>query len=147
MLNSAKIFFSGHVTLAYVVSMLVIGCEENRNDNLDEMFSRDTVKFSNLKNLFKNNCYSCHSEEGFTFYGLNLDSYQNIMMGSSNGAVVVPFKPYESLLYTKCSGDFLSNTDLGDGGNRMPEDNRDYFDENPEDLELIYNWINDGCLE
>ena len=147
MLNSAKIFFSGHVTLAYVVSMLVIGCEENRNDNLDEMSSRDTVKFSNLKNLFKNNCYSCHSEEGFTFYGLNLDSYQNIMMGSSNGAVVVPFKPYESLLYIKCSGEFLSNPDLGDGGNRMPEDNRDYFDENPEDLELIYNWINDGCLE
>jgi len=147
MLNSAKIFFSSHLTLTFFVSILTIGCEENGNDNPDAMFSRDTVKFSNLKNLFKNQCYSCHSEEGFSFYGLNLDSYQNTMSGSSNGPIVVPFKPYESLLYIKCSGDFLNNTDLDQGGNRMPEDNRDYFDEYPKDLELIYNWILDGCVE
>ena len=147
MVKVSKIFISDQITLVYIFFFLVTGCSENGDPDLETMDSRDTVKFSNLKNLFKNQCYSCHSEEGFTFYGLNLDSYQNIMMGSSNGAVVVPFKPYESLLYTKCSGEFLSNPDLGDGGNRMPEDDRDYFDENPEELELIYNWINDGCLE
>ena len=147
MVRLSKISISALIPLVYIFLLLVTGCSENGDPEFETMDSRDTVKFSNLKNLFKNRCYSCHSEEGFSFYGLNLDSYQNTMAGSSNGPIVTPFKPNESLLYIKCSGEFLENPDLDHGGNRMPEDDRDYFDENPEDLELIYNWINDGCLE
>ena len=69
------------------------------------------------------------------------------MDGSVYGPVAIPFQPYESLLYLKCSGEFLNNPDLDNGGVRMPEDNRSFFDENPEKLNLIYNWIADGCLE
>ena len=123
-------------------------CEENKiiKQNEDTVVVLDTVRFNQLANLFRNQCYQCHSEEGFSFYGLNLDSYENIMAGSENGPVVVPFEPYESLLYVKCTADFLQNSDLITGGDRMPKSNESFFDDNPEKLQLIYNWIIGGCL-
>ena len=67
-------------------------------------------------------------------------TYENTMLGSQNGSVVVPFEPEQSLLYTKCSGEHTE-------GERMPQDDLDYFDEHPEKLQLIYDWIYFGCLE
>tara|TARA_Y100000739_G_scaffold209792_1_gene199924 strand:+ start:510 stop:935 length:426 start_codon:yes stop_codon:yes gene_type:complete len=126
-------------------------CENNTptepNDNEDSPLVLDTVRFSNLTNLFKNQCYQCHSEEGFSFYGLNLDTYGNVMSGSINGPVVIPFEPYQSLLYIKCTPEFLQNSDLSTGGERMPKENESFFDDNPEKLQLIHDWIKDGCIE
>ena len=131
-----------------VLLVVVWSCEENKiiKQNEDTVVTLDTVRFNQLANLFRNQCYQCHSEEGFSFYGLNLDSYENIMAGSENGPVVVPFEPYESLLYVKCTADFLQNSDLITGGDRMPKSNESFFDDNPEKLQLIYNWIIGGCL-
>ena len=136
----------------YLFIVLLVGvwsCEENKitNQNEDTVVVLDTIRFTQLTNLFRNQCYQCHSEEGFSFYGLNLDSYENIMAGSENGPVVVPFEPYESLLYVKCTADFLQNSDLITGGDRMPKSNESFFDDNPEKLQLIYDWIIGGCLE
>ena len=69
------------------------------------------------------------------------------MSGSENGPVVIPFEPYESLLYVKCTPQFLENSSLITGGDRMPKDNESFFDNNPEKLRLIYDWIVGGCLE
>ena len=136
----------------FIVSLVFIwSCEENKltepNDNEDSLAVKDTVRFNRLTNLFRNQCYQCHSEEGFSFYGLNLDSFGNVMSGSENGPVVVPFEPYESLLYIKCTPEFLQNSDLNTGGERMPKENESFFDDNPEKLQLIHDWIMDGCLE
>ena len=117
------------------------------NNNEDTPSLLDTVRFNNLTNLFKNQCYQCHSEEGFSFYGLNLDTYGNVMSGSINGPVVIPFEPYQSLLYIKCTSEFLQNSDLSTGGVRMPKENESFFDDNPEKLQLIKDWIKDGCIE
>ena len=134
-----------------ILLVVVWSCEENnftnRNEDEDTVVVLDTIRFAQLTNLFRNQCFQCHSEEGFSFYGLNLDSYENIMAGSENGPVIVPFEPYESLLYVKCTADFLQNSDLITGGDRMPKSNESFFDDNPEKLQLIYNWIMSGCLE
>lgn len=134
-----------------VLLVVVWSCEENnftnRNEDEDTVVVLDTIRFAQLTNLFRNQCFQCHSEEGFSFYGLNLDSYENIMAGSENGPVVVPFEPYESLLYVKCTPEFLENSTLITGGDRMPKENESFFDDNPEKLQIIYDWIMGGCLE
>ena len=52
------------------------------------------------------------------------------MLGSQHGPVVVPFEPEQSLLYTKCSGEHT-------GGERMPQDDMNFFDDKPEVLHFI----------
>tara|TARA_Y100000741_G_scaffold348463_1_gene316652 strand:+ start:216 stop:641 length:426 start_codon:yes stop_codon:yes gene_type:complete len=135
----------------FLIFIIFWSCDNNTptepNDNEDSPLVLDTVRFSNLTNLFKDQCYQCHSEEGFSFYGLNLDTYGNVMSGSINGPVVIPFEPYQSLLYIKCTPEFLQNSDLSTGGERMPKENESFFDDNPEKLQLIHDWIKDGCIE
>ena len=137
--------------LLTILLVVVWSCEENKiikqNEDEDTVVVLDTIRSTQLTNLFRNQCYQCHSEEGFSFYGLNLDSYENIMAGSENGPVVIPLEPNESLLYIKCTPEFLENPDLISGGDRMPQNNESFFDDNPEKLQLIYDWIMGGCLE
>ena len=124
--------------------LIIISCSEDQNEpeneDLDEPENEDLVVFSDVKGLFKNQCNRCHSESQYSFYGLNLDTYENTMKGSIHGPVVIPYNPEESLLYLKC-------TDTPPSGDRMPHDNPNFFDDKPEKLQLLYDWIQDGCLE
>ena len=137
--------------LLLATAFALTNCEKEdtivNSASVDNELNQDTVRFSDLRNLFSNQCYSCHSQTNLSFSGLNLDSYENVMSGNMNGPVAVPFKPLDSPLYTKCTPDFLANPSLNNGGSRMPEDNETFFDQYPEKLELIYNWIYFGCLE
>ena len=45
-----------------------------------------------------------------------------------------------SMLYLKCAGEHST-------GDRMPQGSPNYFDNNPDKLQLIYDWINFGCIE
>ena len=124
-------------------TLIFVSCEDNEElaeKDQDTIATTDTVRFQDLNTLFQNRCYQCHSEQEYSFYALNLDTYENTMLGSQNGSVVVPFEPEQSLLYTKCSGEQTE-------GERMPQDDLNYFDEHPEKLQLIYDWIYFGCLE
>ena len=116
--------------------IIIISCSEDQN-NIE---SEDEVRFSDLEGILTNQCYRCHSESQYSFYGLNLDTYENTMAGSIHGSVVEPYNPEESLLYLKC-------TDAPISGDRMPHDNPDFFVNKPEKLQLLYDWIQDGCLE
>ena len=116
--------------------IIIISCSEDQN-NIE---SEDEVRFSDLEGILTNQCYRCHSESQYSFYGLNLDTYENTMAGSIHGSVVVPYNPEESLLYLKC-------TDAPISGDRMPHDNPNFFVNKPEKLQLLYDWIQDGCLE
>ena len=53
---------------------------------------------------------------------------------------VKPFDPDNSYLYMKHSGD----PDIA--GDRMPLNNPDFFDKNPDLLELERSWIEQGAL-
>ena len=135
--------------LLFIFSVLstvfVISCEDNEeiansDQDQDTIAIVDTVRFEDLTTLFENRCYHCHSEPEYSFYALNLDTYENTMLGSQHGPIVVPFEPEQSLLYTKCSGEHTE-------GERMPQDDLNFFDNKPEKLQLIYDWIHFGCLE
>ena len=135
--------------LLYIFSLLstvfIISCEDNEkiansDQDQDTIAVVDTVRFGDLTTLFENRCYHCHSEPEYSFYALNLDTYENTMLGSQHGPIVVPFEPEQSLLYTKCSGEHTE-------GERMPQDDLNFFDDKPEKLQLIYDWIHFGCLE
>ncbi len=135
--------------LLFIFSLLstvfIISCEDNEkiansDQDQDTIAVVDTVRFGDLATLFENRCYHCHSEPEYSFYALNLDTYENTMLGSQHGPIVVPFEPEQSLLYTKCSGEHTE-------GERMPQDDLNFFDDKPEKLQLIYDWIHFGCLE
>ena len=117
--------------LLVAIAFGLTSCEREdtivNSGNLDNNLNQDTVGFSDLRNLFRNQCYGCHSQTNMSFSGLNLDSYENVMSGNMNGPVAVPFKPLDSPLYTKCTPDFLENPSLSNGGSRMPEDNETFF--------------------
>ena len=111
----------------FLPALNFVSCEDNEElaeKDQDTIATTDTVRFQDLNTLFQNRCYQCHSEQEYSFYALNLDTYENTMLGSQNGSVVVPFEPEQSLLYTKCSGEHTK-------GERMPQDDLDYFDELP----------------
>ena len=136
-------------SLLFIFSLLstvfIISCEDNEkiansDQDQDTIAVVDTVRFGDLTTLFENRCYHCHSEPEYSFYALNLDTYENTMLGSQHGPIVVPFQPEQSLLYTKCSGEHTE-------GERMPQDDLNFFDDKPEKLQLIYDWIHFGCLE
>ena len=136
-------------SLLFIFSLLstvfIISCEDNEkiansDQDQDTIAVVDTVRFGDLTTLFENRCYHCHSEPEYSFYALNLDTYENTMLGSQHGPIVVPFEPEQSLLYTKCSGEHTE-------GERMPQDDLNFFDNKPEKLQLIYDWIHFGCLE
>ena len=136
-------------SLLFIFSVLstvfVLSCEDNdkianSDQDQDTIAIVDTVRFGDLTTLFENRCYHCHSEPEYSFYALNLDTYENTMLGSQHGPIVVPFEPEQSLLYTKCSGEHTE-------GERMPQDDLNFFDNKPEKLQLIYDWIYFGCLE
>ena len=136
-------------SLLFIFSLLstvfIISCEDNEkiansDQDQDTIAVVDTVRFGDLTTLFENRCYHCHSEPEYSFYALNLDTYENTMLGSQHGPIVVPFEPEQSLLYTKCSGEHTE-------GERMPQDDLNFFDDKPEKLQLIYDWIHFGCLE
>ena len=130
--------------LLLLIWFLATSCQDNLNNDSDSLsdtsISIDTIRYSDLERLFTNQCYQCHSEKEYSFYALNLDSYENIMAGSQNGQVVIPNDPINSLLYLKCAGEHSS-------GDRMPQGSPNYFDNNPDKLQLIHDWINSGCIE
>ena len=131
--------------ISLLSTVFIISCEDNEkiansDQDQDTIAVVDTVRFGDLTTLFENRCYHCHSEPEYSFYALNLDTYENTMLGSQHGPIVVPFEPEQSLLYTKCSGEHTE-------GERMPQDDLNFFDDKPEKLQLIYDWIHFGCLE
>jgi Leucine-rich repeat (LRR) protein len=85
-----------------------------------------------IQTIFNANCTSCHINGGAYQQGLDLSSYDSLMAGSNNGAVIVPGDHANSLLWQKVnSGD-------------MPQNNPDLTSD---EVDLIAQWIDEGALE
>ncbi len=83
--------------------------------------------YSQIASLFAK-CADCHAAGGML--GVNLTSYQEIMKGGENGAVVVPGNAANSRLITVQTG---------------PQPHFAQF--SPQELALIISWINKGAKE
>lgn len=85
--------------------------------------------------ILENNCVSCHGD-GKIKGGLRLDSYDGLMRGGKEGAVVVPGKPERSLLLERIT---------------LPPDNKHFMPAEgkpplrPEQIAWIRAWVQQGA--
>ena len=82
---------------------------------------------SEIQPIFNSKCTQCHGN----FAGLNLSSYENLMAGSINGDVIIPYDHANSLLWQYINSGF------------MPPGTNDLTDSQ---VDLIAQWINEGAL-
>jgi len=89
---------------------------------------------SEIQPIFNNNCTSCHGSSG----GLNLNSYTNLMEGTSDhGPVVTTGDGSESIIIQKLRG-------TASFGSQMPASDCCLSEI---DIQLIESWINEGADE
>lgn len=85
--------------------------------------------------IFDANCVTCHGEDKVKG-GLTLDSYESLMEGGKDGAVIVPGKPDQSLLLKRV-------TLPPDHKHFMPAEGKPPL--KPEEIAWIRAWILDGA--
>ena len=83
--------------------------------------------YSQIQPIFDSNCTQCHGNSA----GLNLSSYENIMQGSNNGDVIIPYDYINSELWQRINS------------GQMPPGNNDLTDAQ---VDLIAQWIDEGAL-
>jgi len=82
---------------------------------------------SQIQPIFDSKCTQCHGN----LAGLNLSSYENIMQGSNNGDVIIPYDYANSELWQRINS------------GQMPPGNNDLTDAQ---VNLIAQWIDEGAL-
>ena len=87
-----------------------------------------------IQPIFDNSCMPCHQGNNPSA-GLDLSSYENVMAGSNNGAVINIGDYQNSLLWQEVSS--------GDMPNNIANNNMGIADLTDSEVELIQNWILD----
>mgnify|MGYP000200366971 FL=1 len=82
---------------------------------------------SEIQPIFNSKCIQCHGSSA----GLNLSSYANIMQGSNNGDVIIPYDYANSELWQRINS------------GQMPPGNNDLTNAQ---VNLIAQWIDEGAL-
>ena len=87
-----------------------------------------------IQPIFNNSCMPCHQGSNPSA-GLDLSSYENVMAGSNNGAVINIGDYQNSVLWQEVSS--------GDMPNNIANNNMGIDDLTDSEVELIENWILD----
>ena len=82
---------------------------------------------ADIQPIFNLKCTSCHGNSA----GLNLSSYDNLMAGSNNGNVIIPFDHVSSELWIRVES------------GQMPPGGSDLL---TSEVDLISDWIDQGAL-
>ena len=116
--------------------------DEDSDPDTDVSFSQD------LMPLFMRDvggCPACHlpggeTPVGITVGGLDLSTYETLFQGGvqSQGDIVLPGQPCDSVLYEKLSAG-------PPFGSRMPLNGPPFFTE--AELMIVHDWIAEGALE
>lgn len=96
--------------------------------------AQEPPTYASIAPILQERCILCHSGSSAPL-GLRLDSYQGLMAGSSNGAVVVPGNPEASELVARLEGRSLP---------RMPLTGPPFLDE--AQIASIKDWVLGGAL-
>ena len=83
---------------------------------------------SQIQPIFNSYCTNCHGGAA----GLSLTSYNNLMNGSNDGDVIIPYNHSSSPLWIHVNSGY------------MPPGNNDLTDDQ---VDLIAQWIDEGALE
>ena len=109
------------------ISMCCACINEGENNLIDYASTIDPV--------FQESCVQCHSNGGNYSGGLDLTSFENLMVGGSSGSIVTPFNSSSSLLIEKISGT--------SAGTQMPI-GADPLESNL--INIISLWIDSGAI-
>jgi len=114
--------------------------DADSNPAVPVVFARDIRPLMNGIPGGPKPCANCHyrdrgTREGLDETGLDLQTYELIMRGSSTKKVVIPNKPCESPIVRKLRG-------TGQGA-RMPKGGP-YW--SPEQIQLMTDWIKEGAV-
>lgn len=83
--------------------------------------------------ILKKYCYNCHAGDKSS-KGLKVDTYENIMKGTSYGKIIKPNKSAESVL--------VKSIKSQPGGTKMPPGRRTLSEA---DVKIITTWIDQGA--
>jgi hypothetical protein len=89
-----------------------------------------------VKPIFNRYCFGCHSAAEMSS-GLNLETYQGVLKGSSGGDVVKPGRATSSILYQALARDTDGVRPMPLGGAKLPDSA----------INIIKDWIQGGLLE
>ena len=87
---------------------------------------------SQIQTIFDNSCIMCHGNAG----GLDLTTYDNVMNGGSNGAVIIPGDHAGSELYIRITLPSSSDEDMPPQGEMSQGE-----------IDLIAQWIDEGAVQ
>jgi hypothetical protein len=100
-----------------------------------QAFAQEKVTYQDhVRPIFAQSCFNCHNPDKAKA-GLDLTTYGAAMNGSSNGKVITPGSPDESMLYLCVT--FQEEPHMPQKGNKLPD----------AQLETIKKWIAGGALE
>lgn len=96
----------------------------------DEVIVKEHVSFKNdVQPILEARCIKCHGGD-FPSEGMSLESYEGLLHGSQNGAVIVAGDANNSLLFEKIES------------GEMPKRGSDLT---AEQIAIIQQWINEGA--
>ncbi|MFO0902266.1 MAG: PSD1 and planctomycete cytochrome C domain-containing protein [Pirellulales bacterium] len=87
-----------------------------------------------VRPIFVNHCYACHSADTKPAGGLRVDDQQGLLLGGNAGAAVIPGQPDDSLLLRRVSADAKK---------RMPAEGQPLSDEQ---IAVLRKWIEEGAV-
>jgi cytochrome c len=92
--------------------------------------SAATVSFVNdVMPILQSRCFNCHGGQNAR-NGLSFASYDTLMAGSNNGAVIIPGNPANSLLIQ-----LVQEGEMPKGGPKLT----------PEQVQILIDWITAGA--
>jgi len=95
-----------------------------------EAAPRTEVSYAkDVRPILESRCSNCHMGE-FTSADLHMETYESLMAGSQNGAIIIPGKAKESLLVKK-----ITKGEMPKRGPKLT----------PEQVQIITDWINAGA--
>ena len=107
------------------------------NEPEKEQLVADSFYALQIRPILDANCYACHSQTKVKG-GLRLDSYARLMRGGRSGAVIVPQRPDQSLLFKRI-------TLPPDDKKFMPSEGKTPL--KPEEIAWIKAWIAAGASD
>ncbi len=91
--------------------------------------------------ILESRCIKCHvapDGSGYRATGLKMDSYESLMQGTAYGQVIIAGDSRRSMLNMLVEG-------RAGKAQRMPHNEDDALD--PEQIEILRKWVNQGALD
>ena len=123
------------IAIALPLTVVFAGCElSNSLGDVDLATVTDIQYSEHVQPLLDNRCTSCHGA-GLAEAGLRLDSWTNVIAGSRNGEVLIPYESDKSLI-VRLHSDLV-------GGQHLAQISSDSLTQ--VEIDFLARWIDEGA--